>query len=98
MKILSFFLFFGVIFALLDPDPDPAAQINADPSGSETLLCSAQAGRQVILKSKGGTSWVLETSFQPLKGRQITRTKAYRQSVLLNCATNILSQLMFAFS
>jgi hypothetical protein len=23
MKILSFFLFFGVIFALLDPDPDP---------------------------------------------------------------------------
>jgi hypothetical protein len=42
MKILSFFLFFGVIFALLDPDP--AAQINADPSGSgygsgsETLL------------------------------------------------------------
>jgi hypothetical protein len=40
MKILSFFLFFGVIFALLDPDPDPAAQINADPcgSGSETLL------------------------------------------------------------
>ncbi len=29
MKILSFFLFFGVIFALLDPDP--AAQINADP-------------------------------------------------------------------
>jgi hypothetical protein len=23
MKILSFFQFFGVIFALLDPDPDP---------------------------------------------------------------------------
>ena len=44
MKILSFFLFFWVIFALLDPDPDPTAQINADPcgsgygSGSETLL------------------------------------------------------------
>jgi hypothetical protein len=45
MKILSFFLFFGDIFARLDPDPDPAAQINADPcgsgsgygSGSETL-------------------------------------------------------------
>jgi hypothetical protein len=47
MKILSFFLFFGVIFALLDPDPDPqfyadpdpTAQINADTcgSGSETL-------------------------------------------------------------
>jgi hypothetical protein len=40
MKILSFFQFFWVIFALLDPDPDPAAQINADPcgSGSETLI------------------------------------------------------------
>jgi hypothetical protein len=40
MKIMSLFLFVGVIFALLDPDPDPAAQINADPcgSGSETLL------------------------------------------------------------
>jgi hypothetical protein len=38
MKNLSFFLFFGVIFALLDPDPDPAVQINSDPcgSGSET--------------------------------------------------------------
>jgi hypothetical protein len=47
MKILDFFLFFWVIFALLipDPDPDPGTQINADPcgsgsgygSGSETL-------------------------------------------------------------
>jgi hypothetical protein len=39
MKILYFFLFLCVIFALLDPDPDPATQINADPcgSGSETL-------------------------------------------------------------
>jgi hypothetical protein len=32
MKILDFFLFFWVIFALLDPDP--ATQINADPCGS----------------------------------------------------------------
>jgi hypothetical protein len=29
MKILDFFLFLWVIFALLDPDP--ATQINADP-------------------------------------------------------------------
>jgi hypothetical protein len=42
MKILDFFLFLWVTFALLDPDP--ATQINADPcgsgygSGSETLL------------------------------------------------------------
>ncbi len=39
MKILDFFLFLWVIFALLDPDhlnadPDPATQINADPCGS----------------------------------------------------------------
>jgi len=31
LKILSFFLFLCVIFALLDQDPDPEAQINADP-------------------------------------------------------------------
>jgi hypothetical protein len=31
MKILYFFLCMWVIFALLDPDPDPATQINADP-------------------------------------------------------------------
>jgi hypothetical protein len=34
MKILDFFLFLWVIFALLDPDP--ATQINADPCKSET--------------------------------------------------------------
>jgi hypothetical protein len=34
MKILSFFQFFGVIFALLDPDPDlqlKLMRIHADP-------------------------------------------------------------------
>ncbi len=40
----------------------------------------------------------LETSIQPLKCQQFTWTKAYRQSVSLNCATNIISQLMFAFT
>jgi hypothetical protein len=42
IKILYFFLFLWVIFALLDPDPDPATQIYADPceSGSETLVYS----------------------------------------------------------
>jgi hypothetical protein len=40
MKIIYFFLFSWVIFALPDPDPDPATQINADPygSGSTTLV------------------------------------------------------------
>jgi hypothetical protein len=31
LKILYFFLYLWVIFALLDPDTDPATQINADP-------------------------------------------------------------------
>ncbi len=38
MKILYFFLYLWVIFALLNPDPDPATQINAEPSGSTTQL------------------------------------------------------------
>ncbi len=51
MKILYFFQFLWVIFAPLDPDPDPATQINADPygsgygSGSETLpFCKLSKG------------------------------------------------------
>jgi hypothetical protein len=57
MKILSFLLFFWVIFALLDPDPDPAAQINADPcgsgygSGSETLILDVSQRLFFILLS-----------------------------------------------
>jgi hypothetical protein len=31
MKILYFFLILWVIFSLMDQDPDPATQINADP-------------------------------------------------------------------
>ncbi len=31
MKLLDIFLFLWVNFALLDPDPDPTTQINADP-------------------------------------------------------------------
>ncbi len=38
MKILDFFLFLWVIFALLDPDPDPATQINADPKPCQKML------------------------------------------------------------
>jgi hypothetical protein len=58
MKILDFFLFLWVIFALLDPDPDPATQINADPcgSGSETLVkrvkLSSFPYRHVLKKEK----------------------------------------------
>jgi hypothetical protein len=37
---MKFLTFLWVIFALLDPDPDPATQINANPcrSGSATLV------------------------------------------------------------
>jgi hypothetical protein len=34
MKILDFFLFLWVFFAILDPDPGPASQINVEPCGS----------------------------------------------------------------
>jgi hypothetical protein len=37
MKILDFFLFLWVIFARLDPDPDPTTQINADPDTDPDL-------------------------------------------------------------
>jgi hypothetical protein len=32
-KFFNFFLYLWVIFALLDPDLDPATQVNADPCG-----------------------------------------------------------------
>jgi hypothetical protein len=44
MKILYFFLFFWVIFALLDPDP--ATQINADPQPCLERGCAGPGGRQ----------------------------------------------------
>jgi hypothetical protein len=34
MKILDFFLFFGVFFALLDPDPDPQFECGSGSSNS----------------------------------------------------------------
>jgi hypothetical protein len=40
----------------------------------------------------------LEPQFSLQRGQQIIRTKAYRQSVSPYCATNIISQLMFAFT
>jgi hypothetical protein len=50
--------------------------------------------------SNGGTSKRTGTSIQALKRPTDyrTKTKAYRQSVSLNCANNIISQLMFAFT
>jgi hypothetical protein len=52
MKFLYFFLFFWVIFALLDPDPDPSG------SGSETLAkkkSGSRAGQKVPDASRSTT-------------------------------------------
>jgi hypothetical protein len=54
-------------------------------------------GKPTLL-TNGGTSKRIGTLVQPLKGRHITKPKAYRQPVSLNCANNIMSQLMFAFT
>jgi hypothetical protein len=48
--------------------------------------------------TNGGTSKRIGTLIQPLKGRHITKPKAYRQPVSLNCANKIMSQLIFAFT
>ncbi len=42
LKILSFFLFFGVIFALLDPDPDP--QYVSGSGSSSSNSCGSGSG------------------------------------------------------
>jgi hypothetical protein len=55
MKILYFFLFFWIIFPLLDPDPDPATQINADPCGS------GYGSRSETLDKTIPTTLILET-------------------------------------
>jgi hypothetical protein len=38
MKFLYFILFLWITYALLDPDPDPATQINADPDPKPWLI------------------------------------------------------------
>ncbi len=46
MKILDFFLFLWVIFALLDAD-HPANQIKADPCGSGSETLPEEAGNEL---------------------------------------------------
>ncbi len=55
--------------------------------------------RQVISTTLAAPQRELWAQYSLWKGgRQITRTKAYRRSVSLNCSNNIISQLMFAFT
>jgi hypothetical protein len=60
-----------------------------------TQFCSA-AAEQHWRHLEGNYYLNLNSTFE--NGRQITGTKAYRKSVSLYCATNIISQLMFAFT
>ncbi len=65
MKILSFFYFLGSFLPswirirnlYADPDPDPAAQINTDPSGygsgSETLVADPYVVESVSVSGSG---------------------------------------------
>ncbi len=53
IKFLHFSIFSGSFFDILDPDPDPADQINVDPrgSGSETLAGTVRYSYQIDIKS-----------------------------------------------
>ncbi len=42
MRFLYFFPFVWVIFVLLDPNPDPATQINADPLDPDPKPCKVR--------------------------------------------------------
>jgi hypothetical protein len=55
---------------------------------------AAKLFQQHLRHLKG--NYYLNSTFE--KGRQITGTKAYRQSISLFCATNSISQRMFAFT
>jgi hypothetical protein len=56
MEFLFFSLFLWVIFALRDPDPDPATQMNVDPcgSGSATLMSPIPAQKWEGLQKQDG--------------------------------------------
>jgi hypothetical protein len=79
MKILYFFLFLWVIFALLDPDP--ATQINADPCGSGYGSGSETLDRMEALLS--GTN-----SIRP---RMTGRKHYYPQQTELDCDRQVKS-------
>ncbi len=83
MKILYFFLFLWVIFSLLDPDLDPATQINADPSGSgsRTLIKSMW-----ILVQLAATRVQFACDWQPL-GYNLYATGSHPDTICLRLAT-----------
>ncbi len=67
MKILDFFLFLWVIFALLDPDPDlqfePATKINADPdTDPDPKPCFFHRQKRRLHKNQTSNDDLLKTS------------------------------------
>jgi hypothetical protein len=72
MKILYFFLFLWVIFALLDPDP--ATQINADPdldTDPDPQPCLSQIKITVKVGMNLHTRWSEYIGFYSLKNWRI---------------------------
>ncbi len=95
------FSIFWVIFALLDPDPDPTAQINADPcgSGSETLLPAYDLGNSfrkspLSLKPTSETRpfWRLPASHKGWTKKQTT--SQWQVRLLYECFSK---ELKFSF-
>jgi hypothetical protein len=74
MKILSFFQFFFVIFALLDPDPqfvadpdlDPSAQINADPDTDLDPKPWLEYFKSNTTRTRSNNLWELQSATLPL--------------------------------
>jgi hypothetical protein len=62
---------------------------------NRSLQCTSRSPS--YFNNTGSTLKEIMCSILPLKYRQFPRTKAYRRPVSLYCATNIISQLVFAF-
>jgi hypothetical protein len=90
MKILYFFLFLWVIFALLDPELDPATQINADPDpqpclyGSLNLLAVGKTKKEPKLRTEHKISTQLWKYFRSKRGKVKKKTGG---SQMLNVTT-----------
>ncbi len=69
MKFLKFFLLLWVIFAFLDPDPDPLTRLNPDPIGIRNRICNPvlnnmQVSSIMKLFSFKGLVWCIQAPGQ----------------------------------
>jgi hypothetical protein len=66
---------------------------------TQVYSAHSQAGRQVIYKSKGGTlNGIGNLNSAVEKADRLVEQKLSGSQFSLNCVTNIISQLMFAFT